>query len=176
MLILYIKIPCGISQIWCYQIYLVIPMMRRSPDGTYPSGYAICTMPPLHSDIQSVERAKCRWQNQSWLCCLWDNSTALFCRLLGRVWTSFNQILRYVCGCVHGFCVLLMLWYQEGSNLCIVIMLCTCVCLYSLVFIIWLTYLVATAWFSILWWMGQCTWMAASGTVRVDMKHDYLQQ
>ena len=33
MLILYLKIQCGISQIWCYQIYLVIPMMCRFPDA-----------------------------------------------------------------------------------------------------------------------------------------------
>jgi hypothetical protein len=32
MLILYIKIKCGINQIWCYQNYLVIPTTRRFPD------------------------------------------------------------------------------------------------------------------------------------------------
>jgi hypothetical protein len=33
MVILYLKIQCGISQIWCYQIYLVIPTTRRFPDA-----------------------------------------------------------------------------------------------------------------------------------------------
>ena len=32
MLILYLKIQCGIGQIWCYQIYLVIPATRWLPD------------------------------------------------------------------------------------------------------------------------------------------------
>ena len=32
MLILYLKIQCGISQIWCYQIYLVIPTTHQFPD------------------------------------------------------------------------------------------------------------------------------------------------
>ena len=32
MLILYLKIQCGISQIWCYQIYLVIPATCWFPD------------------------------------------------------------------------------------------------------------------------------------------------
>jgi hypothetical protein len=33
MLILYLKIKCGVNQIWCYQNYLVIPTTRRFPDG-----------------------------------------------------------------------------------------------------------------------------------------------
>jgi len=32
MLILYLKIKCGVNQIWCYQNYLAIPMTRRFPD------------------------------------------------------------------------------------------------------------------------------------------------
>jgi hypothetical protein len=33
MLILYLKIKCGVNQIWCYQNYLVIPTTRRFPDA-----------------------------------------------------------------------------------------------------------------------------------------------
>jgi len=33
MLILYLKIPCGINQIWCYQIHLVMPRSPWFPDG-----------------------------------------------------------------------------------------------------------------------------------------------
>jgi hypothetical protein len=32
MVILYLKIQCGISRIWCYQIYLVIPTTCQFPD------------------------------------------------------------------------------------------------------------------------------------------------
>jgi hypothetical protein len=34
MLILYLKIQCGISQIWCYYIYLVILATHQFPDVT----------------------------------------------------------------------------------------------------------------------------------------------
>src|SRR5882762_8068501 len=32
MLILYMRISCSITQIWCYQIYLVMPRSPRFPD------------------------------------------------------------------------------------------------------------------------------------------------
>ena len=41
MVILYLKIQCGISRIWCYQIYLVIPMTRRFPDVVAVDSYIL---------------------------------------------------------------------------------------------------------------------------------------
>jgi hypothetical protein len=38
MLILYLKIQCGIGQIWCYQIYLLIPVTRQFPDAAASLG------------------------------------------------------------------------------------------------------------------------------------------
>src|ERR1700683_634191 len=52
MLILYLKISCHISQIWCYQIYLVLPRSPQFPDAgcqvsppTLPPFLAILTPP-----------------------------------------------------------------------------------------------------------------------------------
>jgi len=38
MLILCLKIPCVVNQIWCCQIYLVLPRSPRFPDGVNASG------------------------------------------------------------------------------------------------------------------------------------------
>ena len=59
MLILYLKIQCGIGQIWCYQIYLVIPATRWLPDAHSVCSAVFCT----HYVINCLEkRDAAGWQ------------------------------------------------------------------------------------------------------------------
>ena len=53
MLILYLKIQCGISQIWCYQIYLVIPTTCRFPDVVMSDHPSSLLLPPTSTPIPS---------------------------------------------------------------------------------------------------------------------------